>query len=209
MTNPRSTLIRTLAAGGLALIFFAAPTLAGDLSQQQIFESLTAHKTRAMTLTGREAEGGDHSALIEGLRRAGTRSLTMKERDEIAALASERPSVDLQIYFDFNSAAVAPQAVPQLSNLGNALVRPEFKGSLVTISGHTDAKGTDSYNQKLSERRAETIKRYLVDNFALSAENLVAVGYGKQQPKNAANLFAPENRRVQVINLAPQTQTQR
>jgi OmpA family len=62
-------------------------------------------------------------------------------------MAAERPSVDLQTYFDFNSAAIAPQAVPQLTNLGYVLAKPELKGSLVTISGHTDAKGSDSYNQ--------------------------------------------------------------
>jgi outer membrane protein OmpA-like peptidoglycan-associated protein len=73
-------------------------------------------------------------------------------------MAAERPSVDLQIYFDFNSAAIAPQAVPQLTNLGYVLAKPELKGSLVTISGHTDAKGSDSYNQRLSERRAESVK---------------------------------------------------
>jgi outer membrane protein OmpA-like peptidoglycan-associated protein len=203
MTDARNKLIHALAAGGFVFVAFAAPTLAGELSQQQIFDSLTT--TRGLTMVS----GNDHRALFDGLRHRGTRSLTTKEREAIAAMADERPSVDLQIFFDFNSAAIAPQAVPQLTELGNALAKPELKGSLVTISGHTAAKGGDSYNQKLSERRAESVKRYLVDNFRLSSENLVTVGFRKQKPRNTADLFSPDNRRVQVVNLDPQMQAQR
>jgi outer membrane protein OmpA-like peptidoglycan-associated protein len=205
MTHARNKLIYALAAKSFVFIAFAAPALAGELSQQQIFDSLTTPTTRGLTVL----QGDDHSALVDGLRHRGTRSLTTKERKEIAAMADERPSVDLQIYFEFNSATIATQAAPQLTKLGSALAKPELKGSLVTISGYTDAKGSDSYNQRLSERRAESVKRYLVDNFRLSPENLVTVGYGKQKPKNTADPFSPENRRVQVVNLDSQTQARR
>ena len=50
------------------------------------------------------------------------------------------------------------------------------------------------------------IKQYLVDNFHLSAGNLRTVGYGKTRPKNSWDLNAPENRRVEVVNLAAQVQ---
>jgi outer membrane protein OmpA-like peptidoglycan-associated protein len=201
-------MIRTLLAGSLTWIFFGSPTFAGDLSRQQILDALTPPKVMR-GLTAAESPAADHRALIDNLRHRGNRSLTLTERDEIASMAGKRPSVDLQIYFDFDSAAVTPEAVPQLNNLGNALADPELKDSLVTINGHTDAKGTDSYNQKLSERRAETIKRYLVDQFHLSSENLVTIGYGKQKPKNAVDPFASENRRVQIVNLDSQTRGQR
>jgi outer membrane protein OmpA-like peptidoglycan-associated protein len=208
MTNLRDRLMQAAVTGSLTWFAFGTPALAGDLSPQQILDALTPHQmTRSLTAV--EPTGPDHQALIEGLRHRGTRSLTTTERTELAEMASERPAVDLQVYFDFDSAAVTPRAVPQLTNLGNALSKPELRGSLVTINGHTDAKGTDAYNQKLSEQRAETIKRYLVEHFPLSSENLVAVGYGKQKPKNAADLFAPENRRVEIVNVAPQEQAQR
>ena len=126
-----------------------------------------------------------HQALVDELRHRGNRPLTTGEREEIAAWTSERPAVDLQIYFDFNSSAISPKAVPQLTNLGNALSSPELKNALVSINGHTDGKGNDASNQKLSERRAESIKRYLVDHFALAPENLVTIGYGKQKLKDA------------------------
>jgi outer membrane protein OmpA-like peptidoglycan-associated protein len=207
MTTLRKSMIRAGLTGSLAWAAFGAPALAGDLSQQQIIDALTP-RAATRSLTAAAPTGSDHSALIDKLRRRGTRSLTTTERDEIASMAGERPAVDLQVYFDFDSAVITSKAVPQLTNLGNALADPGLKDALVTINGHTDAKGTDPYNQKLSERRAEAIKQYLVDHFRLPRENLVTVGYGKQHPKNPDDLFAAENRRVEVVNLAAKSQAQ-
>ncbi len=98
--------------------------------------------------------------------------------------------------------------MPQLTNLGNALKSAELKNALVSINGHTDGKGDDATNQKLSERRAESIKRYLVQHFALAPENLITIGYGKQKLKYAAHPMSPENRRVEIVNLVTQVQAQ-
>ena len=70
------------------------------------------------------------------------------------------------------------------------------------LGGHTDAKGGDPFNQRLSERRAETVKRFLVENYHIPAANLISAGYGKQGMKNPKDPFAAENRRVQISNLA-------
>jgi outer membrane protein OmpA-like peptidoglycan-associated protein len=217
------TLIRALLTGSVAWVAFASPGFAGDLSQQQILEQLMPRMTapapkeekiitRSLT-TAPAAEpevvsSGPHQALVDELRHRGNRPLTTGEREEIAAWTSERPAVDLQIYFDYNSSAISPKAVPQLTNLGNALSSPQLKNALVSINGHTDGKGNDSSNQKLSERRAESIKRYLVDHFALASENLVTIGYGKQKLKDAAHPMAAENRRVEIVNLVTQVQAQ-
>jgi outer membrane protein OmpA-like peptidoglycan-associated protein len=217
------TLTRALLTGSVAWVAFASPGFAGDLSQQQILEQLMPRVTapapkeekiitRSLT-TAPAAEpevvsSGPHQALVDELRHRGNRPLTTGEREEIAAWTSERPAVDLQIYFDYNSSAISPKAVPQLTNLGNALSSPQLKNALVSINGHTDGKGNDSSNQKLSERRAESIKRYLVDHFALASENLVTIGYGKQKLKDAAHPMAAENRRVEIVNLVTQVQAQ-
>jgi outer membrane protein OmpA-like peptidoglycan-associated protein len=205
MTNVRNSMAKALLTASLTLTAFGTPTFAGDLSQQQIFDALTPPVTRSLTAPAPDR----HQALVDSLRHRGTRSLTTSERYEIASMSSERPSVDLQIYFDFDSAAISPKAVPQLTSLGNALTRPELKDALITINGHTDATGTDAYNKGLSERRAETIKQYLVEHFGLVSQNLVTVGYGKQNPKNTSDPFAAENRRVEVVNLASESQAQR
>src|ERR1700743_63951 len=58
-------------------------------------------------------------ALMDRVRK--TRSLSSADRDQIQQIAQSRPSVDVEIYFDYNSAALTPQAEPQLNNLGKAL----------------------------------------------------------------------------------------
>jgi outer membrane protein OmpA-like peptidoglycan-associated protein len=76
-----------------------------------------------------------------------------------------------------------------------------LKGATFILAGHTDGKGSLPYNQELSEKRVDTVKRYLVDHFKLSPKDLVAVGYGKTRLKNENDPFGPENRRVQVVNM--------
>ncbi len=90
----------------------------------------------------------------------------------MAAVAKEKPKVDLEIYFDYNSAAISAEAIPTLDKLGNVLSNPDLQGSIFMIAGHTDAKGGENYNLGLSERRAEAVKRYLVEKFNLSPEFL-------------------------------------
>jgi outer membrane protein OmpA-like peptidoglycan-associated protein len=218
------TITRALLTGSVAWLAFASPGFAGDLSQQQIIDQLMPHKsapalieekplTRSLTTAPiadpvLELASAPHQALVDELRHRGNRPLTTGERDEITAWTSERPAVDLQISFDYNSSAISPKALPQLTNLGNALSSPELKNALVSINGHTDGKGNDASNQKLSERRAESIKHYLVQHFALAPENLVTIGYGKQKLKDAAHPMSSENRRVEIVNLVTQVQAQ-
>ena len=73
------------------------------------------------------------------------------------------------------------------------------------VAGHTDAAGGEGYNQDLSERRADSIKRYLVDKYSIAATDLVTVGYGKSKLKDPAQPMAEVNRRVQVVNMENKT----
>ena len=97
---------------------------------------------------------------------------------------------------------IGPDATKAVNEVGKALSNSKLTGNTFVLAGHTDAKGSDAYNQDLSERRAETVKRYLVETYKIPAENLVAVGYGKTMLKNTSNPFASENRRVQIVNMA-------
>jgi outer membrane protein OmpA-like peptidoglycan-associated protein len=76
-----------------------------------------------------------------------------------------------------------------------------LRGSTFVVAGHTDAAGGESYNQDLSERRADSIKRYLVDKYNIAGTDLVTVGYGKSKLKDPANPVSEANRRVQVVNM--------
>jgi outer membrane protein OmpA-like peptidoglycan-associated protein len=138
-----------------------------------------------------------------------TRSPTFDDRDYAVASAQSMPHIDLEVHFDFDSAEITLEAEGQIRELGKALADPKLKGATISINGHTDGKGGDAFNKRLSERRAASIKTYLVDNFALSASNLRTVGYGKSRLKNAGDPFAAENRRVEVVNMVSQAQVQR
>jgi outer membrane protein OmpA-like peptidoglycan-associated protein len=141
-----------------------------------------------------------------------SRSLTLDNNNSSYVVANEqtKPAIDLHdINFEFDSATISPEAMPQLRELGAALADPRLAGSAFTIGGHTDGTGSDAYNMRLSQRRAEAVKRFLADNYTIPSGNLHAVGYGKHQPKNKADVFAAENRRVEIVNETPRAQAQR
>lgn len=106
----------------------------------------------------------------------------------------------VNIFFDLGSAVLDRRAHASLSALAARLNRPADAGRRFLIGGHADAMGSEAYNQRLSERRAEAVKRMLVQEFRLPAQMLVAVGYGQTRLKNSANPFAPENRRVRIMD---------
>jgi outer membrane protein OmpA-like peptidoglycan-associated protein len=111
--------------------------------------------------------------------------------------------IDVEIHFGRGSAMLGAAAVSQLQALGADLGKPELQGAGLLVAGHADASGSDAYNQRLSERRADAVKRYLVTRFKVPDDTVIAVGHGKAQPKNAADPYAGVNRRVQVALLPP------
>jgi outer membrane protein OmpA-like peptidoglycan-associated protein len=112
------------------------------------------------------------------------------------------PSVTLRtITFEFGSARLELGSIEQLRNLGLALNQLTTTEAKLLIEGHTDKKGTRAYNEELSKRRADTVKDYLVKEMGVSADRLETVGKGFSEPANPKNPYAPENRRVVVVNI--------
>ena len=144
-------------------------------------------------------------SFVKTLRNRKTRSLSLDEREQIAEIAATKPNIDLEIQFDFNSAAISKSSTQAVQELGKALSNPSLKGSTFVVAGHTDGIGGDAFNQDLSERRADTIKRYLIDQYGIPGSDLVTVGYGKTKLKDAADPTDPINRRVQVVNMDTKT----
>lgn len=102
----------------------------------------------------------------------------------------------LPVQFSFDSADILPAARTQLDALAEG-VRLLPKDRLVTIEGHTDALGDEAYNARLSMRRAQSVKRYLVAQHGIDASRLRAVGMGEVDTLPGRAPAAPENRRVQ------------
>jgi outer membrane protein OmpA-like peptidoglycan-associated protein len=136
---------------------------------------------------------------LKSVRRS--RGLNLQEREELVELTRNSPQIDLTIYFAFDSDRIEPAAAATLRRLGQALGNPDLRGRGFGIFGHTDAVGGAQYNQALSERRAEAVRRYLVANFSIDADSLLAVGFGFERLKNPRDPRADENRRVQIVNL--------
>lgn len=115
-------------------------------------------------------------------------------------LYSNNKSLKLKIEFDFDSAKIRPESFGLLGELAKALKSEALKGRKVVLSGHCDYVGTKEYNQKLSERRAASVKAHLVEKGGVDAQTIRAVGYGETRPlvpnTNAAN--RQRNRRVEV-----------
>ena len=80
-----------------------------------------------------------------------------------------------------------------------ALVLKEFDATAIRVAGHTDSSGSDSYNQMLSERRADSVKDFLL-NQGIPNNRIVSVGYGESQPvaSNDTEAGRQANRRVEL-----------
>jgi outer membrane protein OmpA-like peptidoglycan-associated protein len=199
--------ILSLLTVGAALCIGGAAR-ADDVTEDQIVRALAPAKkpiTRGLS-AGPQTQTDPAAAAAEGnfvqtIRNRPTRSLSAAEREEIATIVKDKPKIDLEINFDYNSANISARSLPSVQALGRALSNPDLKGSTFIVAGHTDAAGGDAYNQDLSERRADSIKRYLVDKFHIAGTDLVTVGYGKTKLKDPANPLADINRRVQVANM--------
>ena len=116
------------------------------------------------------------------------------------AKPDESPSMNLNINFEFDSAALTSDGKVLVGNLGRALKDPRLAGQKFIIEGHTDGKGNDAYNRALSERRAETVKKELIAQHGADASRLDVIGFGKAQLLDKANAESWVNRRVKVVN---------
>jgi outer membrane protein OmpA-like peptidoglycan-associated protein len=121
----------------------------------------------------------------------------------IVSKCEERLRVGSDFLFDFDRAEVRPEAGPTLDEIADRLAAQR---QAVIIEGHTDAKGTDSYNQTLSEKRAISVRASLTSR-GVSIERLNIRGYGKTRPvaqnEKPDGSDDPEgrqkNRRVEVV----------
>jgi len=205
------TAVLSLLALGAAFSFGLGKAVAADdVTEDQIVRALAPAKkplTRGLS-AGPQADPAAVAAegrFVQTIRGRATRSLSSSEREEIATIAQDKPTIDLEITFDYNSANISAKSMPSVQALGRALINPDLKGSTFIVAGHTDAVGSEAYNQDLSERRADSIKRYLVDKFSIPGADLVTVGYGKTKLKDPNNPTSEVNRRVQVVNMANKT----
>ena len=122
------------------------------------------------------------------------------DRDLVAFTGSTFDTLEA-IHFEFDSAVIKPESYPVVRAVAAALrARPEVKH--VEIGGHTDWQGSDAYNLRLSQARAEAVRAFLVDE-GIEAARLEARGYGERRPleRGHTEAAAARNRRVEFVIL--------
>ncbi|HMJ14752.1 MAG TPA: OmpA family protein, partial [Polyangiaceae bacterium] len=103
------------------------------------------------------------------------------------------------IYFEYNKAQLQARSEPLLVEMAN-VIRARADLGRISIEGHTDDRGPDAYNLKLSDARAQAVMKFLVDA-GVSAERLAAKGFGETRPiePNATDAGRAKNRRVEFL----------
>jgi len=101
------------------------------------------------------------------------------------------------VTFDFDSASVKPQFMPVLDNVAQTLT--QYDKTVIEVAGHTDNVGSDSYNQALSQRRANAVASYLGSR-GIMQQRMITVGAGESRPiaSNDTEAGRSENRRVEI-----------
>ena len=208
--NNLAAILSIVTIGAVLSFGIAKAVAAEDVTEDQIVRALAPAKkplTRGLSVGPQvdPAVTAEEGRFVQKIPGRPTRSLSVTGREEIATIAKDKPNIDLEITFDYNSADISAKSLPSVQALGKALTNPDLKGSTFVVAGHTDAAGGEAYNQDLSERRADSIKRYLTDKFGIAGADLVTVGYGKSKLKDPSQPLAEVNRRVQVVNMANKT----
>ena len=174
--------------GLLALLIIPATVWAQDTQNRQ--RSIVDLKFNIVDLV---SNAGDIGGQIKDLA---VKETATEIRIELAA----------DVLFEFDKAVILPKAEQTLKQAAT-VIDEKAANSTVRIEGHTDAKGDDNYNQKLSERRAKAVKDWFIDKGGLKKVQFKTQGLGEQQPvaPNAKSDGAddPEgrqkNRRVEII----------
>jgi outer membrane protein OmpA-like peptidoglycan-associated protein len=128
-----------------------------------------------------------------------SRSPSQRERDAVESCTKTSIRLDFLIPFALNSAQIEPSAALQLEQIGHAMESEALKSVSFVIAGHTDRRGDRDYNIRLSQQRADAVRSYLLENFAVGGRRLRAVGFGYELPKIPENPYADINRRVELI----------
>lgn len=113
--------------------------------------------------------------------------------------ATPLPSIDIEIFFDYNVADIRADQWPRLTELAQTLAKPEFDGFTIAFIGHTDAKGSADYNRDLSFRRAQSVASFVESVSGVGRGRITATGIGSDRLKTLADPFSALNRRVQLV----------
>lgn len=135
----------------------------------------------------------------EGFRSLSEIEAALNPLDVLANHDGVRRSIDLRIRFRNGSALLEEEASRQLQVLGEALQGSRLAGYDFRILGHTNALGSDTLNQTLSEARAAAVRQHLIDGYGIEAARLLAEGRGEAELLDGLDPNSAEHRRVEIV----------
>jgi outer membrane protein OmpA-like peptidoglycan-associated protein len=219
--------MRNLLAGlALCATLVPAGAVAQDLSEKELLELFLAQRdaykaavegktglTRGLKLvtaddvqiaTEVEKDAATETSTTDSTEVAAAEPVTetVLKETETATLVKmpDDLGVNIRIEFAFDSAALEEAQKPKLSKLCNVMKTADIQ--LFRIIGHTDASGTDDYNERLSRLRAEEVQRFFVNDCGIDPARLEAVGLGERFLLENADPDSDENRRVEFQALS-------
>jgi OOP family OmpA-OmpF porin len=121
------------------------------------------------------------------------------EPTPVPAPVKEKVTITLNVQFDTNKAVIKEKYNDDIKKMADFM--KEFPDTTAEIGGHTDNIASAAYNQKLSEKRANSVRQYLIDKFGIDGSRLTAVGYGLTKPAagNDTEEGRQQNRRVEAV----------
>lgn len=150
-----------------------------------------------------QAEAPSVDAMVEQLvPQPRTRSIGRSRGIVVEGRRTENASLNLYVNFEYDSDALKQDALIMLDRLAEAFRDGRLSEYDFLIAGHTDATGSEAYNQQLSERRARSVKNYLIRRHGISNARLIDKGFGEERLLDPDNPADGSNRRVQIITLS-------
>jgi len=121
------------------------------------------------------------------------------DKDGCPMLGSDVVSIELEVLFDTNKADVKPEFMAEIQRVAEFM--DQYKGAYAVIEGHTDSRGDEGYNKDLSQRRADAVRRVLVQKMGVSNQRVTAEGYGEESPRATNDTVDGQqlNRRVVAV----------
>jgi outer membrane protein OmpA-like peptidoglycan-associated protein len=184
-----------------------AAKMAADRAQADAERArLDAERERMAAETARAAAESEAQAAREAARLAEQEKAELREqlRNQLNVILETRETargliVNLSdVLFDFNKATLRPGTREKLARIAGILLA--HPGLTTQAEGHADSVGTDGYNQRLSEMRADSVRSFLVQQ-GIPAETVSATGFGESQPvaTNETASGRQQNRRVELV----------
>ena len=183
---------RHLLVANLLLALLAAPAMAQDVRQYRAGD--TVNPREVADILGQPTPAAP-AMKMRSIRLLDDNALQQQPSGAQPTAVRRTDALSLPVQFGFDSAEIHPLARKQLDALAEGVrLLPATK--TVLVQGHTDAAGSEQYNEQLSHRRAIAVKNYLVAA-GIDAARLRAVGKGEHEPLPGTDRYAAENRRVQ------------